>query len=126
MAAKPRPIDAGVWHSRLPSGARVSIAHRLTGILLVALLPLGLYLIDFSLRSAEHFARVTQWWRGDAPKLVALVCLWAFAHHFFAGLRHLLLDLDVGIDPKSAHVSAAAVWVVSAIFVLAIAIAWWR
>lgn len=126
MAAKPRPIDAGIWHSRLPNGARVSIAHRLTGVFLVALLPVGLYLVDFSLRSADRFARVTQWWHGDAPKAVALVCLWAFAHHFFAGLRHLLLDLDIGIDRHAARLSAIAVWVASAAVVVAVALVWWR
>lgn len=126
MAARPRPIDAGIFHSRLPSGARISIVHRIAGVFWVALLPVVLYLIDFSLRSAEHFARVVHWWQGDAARLLALVCVWAFAHHFFAGVRHLLLDLDVGIDRTHARVSATAVWIAGIVAVAAVAFGWWR
>lgn len=126
MATKPRPIDSGILHSRLPRGARVSIAHRITGVLLVALLPLGLYFIDFSLRSADHFAQVAHYWRGDVPKIVALVCLWAFVFHLFAGVRHLLLDLDIGIARPAARASATTIWVASAIFVAVVALGWWR
>lgn len=126
MAAKPRPIDAGIFHSRLPAGARVSIVHRITGVFWVALLPAVLYLIDFSLRSAEHFARVAQWWQADAAQVLALVCVWAFAHHFFAGVRHLLLDLDLGIHRNAARGSASAVWIAGLLIVGAVAFAWWR
>lgn len=126
MAAKPRPIDAGILHSRLPSGARVSIVHRITGVFWVALLPAVLYLIDYSLRSAEHFARLAHWWQGDAARVLALVGVWAFAHHFFAGIRHLLQDLDVGIDRASARASARAVWLASLVVVGAVAFGWWR
>lgn len=126
MATKLRPIDAGIFHSRLPAGARVSIVHRITGVFWVALLPVALYLIDFSLRSADHFVRLAQWWQGDLARALALLCLWAFAHHFFAGVRHLLLDLDIGIGRKAARASANAVWIAGLVIVGAVALGWWR
>jgi succinate dehydrogenase / fumarate reductase cytochrome b subunit len=46
-------------------------------------------------------------------KLVLLVVLWAFLHHFFAGIRYLLLDLHVGIQREKAKSTSIAVFVVS-------------
>jgi succinate dehydrogenase / fumarate reductase, cytochrome b subunit len=39
--------------------------------------------------------------------------LWAFLHHFFAGIRYLLLDLQWGIELKPARGSAWVVLIVS-------------
>jgi succinate dehydrogenase / fumarate reductase cytochrome b subunit len=37
-----------------------------------------------------------------------LVVVWIAAQHLFAGIRHLLLDVDIGVDLKSARRSAWA------------------
>jgi succinate dehydrogenase / fumarate reductase cytochrome b subunit len=39
--------------------------------------------------------------------------LWSYLHHFCAGVRFLLLDLDVGGELKAARRSSVAVLVVS-------------
>ena len=46
-------------------------------------------------------------------KLGLVVFLWAACHHFCAGIRYLVLDLNKGIELKPARLSAAAVIVVS-------------
>jgi succinate dehydrogenase / fumarate reductase cytochrome b subunit len=46
-------------------------------------------------------------------KLALIVFIWAYAHHFCAGIRFLLLDLNKGIALGPARRSAAAVLVVS-------------
>jgi succinate dehydrogenase / fumarate reductase cytochrome b subunit len=49
-----------------------------------------------------------------------LATLAFFALHFFAGIRHLLLDIDVGIDRPSARRSA---WLVVGVTALVVVVA---
>ena len=42
-----------------------------------------------------------------------LVLVWAYCHHFCAGIRFLLLDLHKGVDRASSRLSSIAVLVAS-------------
>ena len=42
-------------------------------------------------------------------KLVVVLLVWSYAHHFCAGIRYLLLDLHIGLDRIPANRSAAIV-----------------
>ena len=42
-------------------------------------------------------------------KLGMLGFIWSYCHHFCAGIRYLLLDLDIGIDLKTARLTS---WIV--------------
>ena len=46
-------------------------------------------------------------------KVILAGLLWAFVHHFCAGIRFLLLDLHVGIEKEAARKSAGVVLAVS-------------
>ena len=39
--------------------------------------------------------------------------MWAYLHHFCAGIRFLLLDVHVGVDKESSFKSARLVLIVS-------------
>jgi len=60
---------------------------------------------------------------GPAVKLVLLGFVWLYAHHFFAGIRYLLLDLHIGIALGPARSSAKLVFVLGAAVTLLIG---WR
>lgn len=117
-AAKNRPkygvmriVD--VMHYRLPLPAYVSIFHRVSGALLFFSLPFTLYLFEQSIVSEfsfEHFQSFTSHW---FVKLVILILAWGYFHHFFAGFRHMQLDIHVGLDLPTARKTSAAVFVVS-------------
>jgi succinate dehydrogenase / fumarate reductase cytochrome b subunit len=118
-AKKARPkylsLPAILFEIRLPWPARVSILHRVSGVLLV--FPLAawlLYLLDTSLASEAGFEHVRKDYLGDPlAKLGLIVFAWAFLHHFCAGIRFLLLDIDKGIELRPARASAIVVLVVS-------------
>lgn len=98
---------------RMPLAAIVSILHRISGFLMFALLPVVLWLLQLSLQSEMTFARfqgVASFW---FTKLVLLALVWGYMQHFCAGVRHLFMDLHLGIDKESAKKSAASVLVVS-------------
>jgi len=118
-AKKPRPkylnLPAIVFEIRLPVPAWVSLLHRISGALLffpfVAWL---LYLLDTSLASQQGFDHVrNDYMRTPLAKLALLVFIWAYAHHFCAGVRFLLLDLNKGIALGPARRNAVIVLVVS-------------
>lgn len=123
-AKKPRPkylsLSALLFEIRLPVTAWASGLHRVSGALLV--LPFAawlLYLLDTSLSSEQGFRHVQSYLSMPLAKLGLIVFIWAYAHHFFAGIRFLLLDLNKGIDIHSARVSgyvAIALGVVTALF----------
>jgi succinate dehydrogenase / fumarate reductase, cytochrome b subunit len=114
-AKKIRPkylsLPALLFEIRLPVPGWVSILHRVSGALLffpfVAWL---LWLLDASLRSEQGFEHVrTQYLALPVVKLALLVFIWSYCHHFCAGIRYLLLDLDIGVDLKTARVTS---WIV--------------
>lgn len=118
-----RPIDFGVRHHRLPPGALVSILHRISGLVLVAALPFLLYALQLSFESAAGYARVTGVFEHNAGRIAALLVGWAFAHHFFAGVRHLLLDLHIGIERRGGRAGAVAALAAGAL--AAAWLGWW-
>ncbi len=98
---------------RLPLAGIISILHRVSGFLLFAMLPFILYLLDLSLRSPDTFAALQELVSPWYAKLIILGLSWAYLHHFCAGVRHLVMDVHIGLDKDSARRSAAAVFVVS-------------
>ncbi len=58
-------------------------------------------------------------------KLVLIGLVWAYLHHFCAGIRYLLLDLDKGIDLKPARQSSVIVLAVSLALTLIIGARLW-
>lgn len=92
-----RPAYLNLLRIRLPVGGVVSILHRVTGTLLVLLLPLFLYLLQRSLTDPDAFAQIAATFGSPAGRVAVFVVTLMLAHHFFAGIRHLLLDIDIGI-----------------------------
>ena len=119
-AKKNRPkylsLPALLFEIRLPVPGWVSILHRISGALLV--IPFAawaLYLLDVSLRSEQGFAVMKDYLRLPLVKLGMLLFVWAYCHHFCAGIRYLLLDLDIGIELRQARATS---WVVLAVSLL--------
>jgi len=103
---------------RMPPAAIVSIMHRISGAFLFLLLPFVLFLLERSLTSELSFAYFQDFMSHWFVKLVALGLIWAFLHHFCAGLRHLVMDLHFWLTKKGANVSAAYVLVISLLLTL--------
>ena len=91
---------------QMPVGAVTSITHRITGILLAIGIPFGVYLLDQSLQDPQSYVGLTQLFAHPVFKVAALAFIWALAHHLFAGVRHLLSDIDIGSRLPAARRSA--------------------
>lgn len=110
---KIRPKYLDLFSIRLPVPGLVSILHRISGLVLFLLLPFLLWLLDNSLHSRSSFARFQAVISAPLVKLVLLGLIWAFLHHLFAGLRHIALDLDWGVNLEAGRATAKLVLVAS-------------
>jgi succinate dehydrogenase / fumarate reductase cytochrome b subunit len=123
---KPRPVYLDLFSIRQPLPAIVSILHRISGALMfVAGIPLLLWLVQRSLASREAFAGAIAPFTSPFGKLVVLVLAWCYLYHLLAGLRHLALDLHVGIRLVPARATAAVVLLLSVVLAVIVAVRLW-
>ena len=90
---KKRPKHLALHLIKLPLPGFVSILHRVSGMALFLALPLLLWMLQYSLRSIETYTELMDVLAQPLAKLVMLGLLWAFLHHFCAGLRYLAIDM---------------------------------
>ncbi len=110
---KKRPKHLALHLIKLPLPGILSILHRASGVLLFLLLPLLLWTLQYSLRASENFAFMSWMFAHPVSKLFLIVMLWAFLHHFFAGLRYLAIDLHWLRSLAQARSSSKVVLLVS-------------
>lgn len=113
MSIKKRPKNLDLTTIRLPLPGKVSILHRVSGAGLFLFLPVLLWLFSASLTSVDSFSTFKSVFSSLPAKVVLAGLIWAFVHHFCAGIRFLLLDLHIGIEKEAARKSAAVVLAVS-------------
>lgn len=117
MVKQKRPVFLNLWQIRFPVTAIMSILHRLTGILLFLAIPLFIYTLQLSLTNEAGFQAVVSYFDFPLVKLGLLFLVWSLLHHLLAGIRYLLLDIDLGIEHQQAKLTAWAV-IVSALVLL--------
>ncbi len=122
---KQRPKHLALNQIRLPLPGIVSILHRVSGAGLFLMLPVLLSLFGNSVGSPESYAAYKAVVGNILVKLVLLGLLWAYLHHFCAGIRFLLLDMHVGIEKEAARSSSRIVLIVSLILTVTIGAKLW-
>lgn len=101
-----RPVYLNLFKIRLPIAGMVSLGHRFSGILLFIAIPFSVYMLDLSVISEAGFKEVMTLLQHPFVKLILLGLVWSLAHHFFAGIRFLLIDADIGVDKTPARYGA--------------------
>jgi len=104
------PVYLDLFRIHFPVGAVTSIAHRVTGVLLFALFPFMVYLLDLSLRDAAGFERAAAILQQDWVRAALGLVIWSLFHHLFAGIRFLLIDIGTGVSLPHARLGA---WLVN-------------
>ena len=115
-----RLVDAVKY--RLPLAGVVSILHRASGAILFVLLPLLIWLFDTSVTSEisygvfqAAFTAGIGFVPGWLVKIVMLVLIWAYLHHFIAGVRHLWMDATHSVTKEQGRISAVVTLAGSAV-----------
>ncbi len=119
-AKTPRPVFRNIHITdirtyRLPPAGIVSILHRVSGAVLFLLMPFIVWMFDTSVTSEISFDSFTSVFTagcadGAVPgwffKLIALGLIWAYLHHFIAGVRHLIMDATHRVSKEQGHSTA--------------------
>lgn len=104
---RPRPVYLNLFAIRMPPPAIVSILHRISGALLFFVgIPVVLWALQSSLAQSGSYEAFRSVASHPLAKLVLLVLVWAYLHHLFAGLRHVLADVHVASELKPARQTA--------------------
>ena len=117
MAAN-RPKYLNLFKIHLPVTGIVSLAHRASGVVLFLSVPFCVWLLEQSLSGERSFLAVMELLQQPVLKLLTFIVLWSLAHHFFAGIRFLLIDVDIGVEKSASRTGA---WLVIVTELLAVA-----
>ena len=109
--SRPRPEFRNIHVSqivsyRLPPAGIVSILHRISGAVMFLLLPFVIWMFDTSVSSEASFDAFTSIFESGFVKLVTLGLIWAYLHHFIAGVRHLYMDATHSVTKEFGKSSA--------------------
>ncbi|MBZ0330569.1 MULTISPECIES: succinate dehydrogenase, cytochrome b556 subunit [Halomonas] len=114
-----RPVNLDLTTIEFPLPALTSIAHRITGVILFIGLIFAFWALDRSLSSPAGFAAVSDALANNIlAKLVAWGLLSALAFHFVAGIKHMLMDADIGVTLEGGVKKAQATVVISAVLII--------
>lgn len=117
-----RPVYLNLLLIRQPIGAIISITHRITGAVMALLTPFALWALQASLESPDRFAEVKAMLSQGVGRAAVLLALWIIVQHLYSGIRHLLLDIDIGIDLPSARRSGWLTFIASVTTVVLIGV----
>lgn len=117
------PVYLNLLRIRFPVGAVTSIAHRISGVLLLLSLPVLIYLLDLSLQGPSGYEKTLSYLNNCWFEAGLALVIWSFMHHLLSGIRFLLIDIDKGVTLGAARSSA---WLVNlSAPVLTLLYLWW-
>lgn len=123
---RPRPVYLDLVRIRLPLPGLVSILHRVSGAALFLVgIPLALVELQSSLGPGDALAGMQAILAQPLVKLLLLGLIWAYLHHFCAGIRFLFLDVHRGIELAPARRSSIVVLVVSLALTVLVGVRLW-
>lgn len=124
MQQHPRPKNLNLFTIHFPVPAIISILHRVSGVILFLLIPFMLWGLAYSL-TPSGFDTLQDWFGLVYVKLLVWLVVIPLLFHLVAGIRHLLMDIQVGTTLKGARTSAWWTFIISGIVILLVGIWLW-
>lgn len=113
-----RPVNLDLTTIKLPVPAYTSILHRITGILLLFGIGLLLYFLQQSLHSPESFEALKQVLLHPVDKFLLWATVSALLFHLVAGIKHLLMDINIGDGKRSGTIGAVLTLLLSTVLIV--------
>ena len=124
MSSK-RPVNLEISTIHFPIPAIASILHRISGIIAFFGIAFLLYGLDMSLSSRADFSAFADVMAHPLAKLVVWGILSALAYHLVAGIRHLIMDMDVGETLEGGRLGAKITFAVSIVLIILLGVWIW-
>ena len=110
---RPKFLNLFTLGLRMSITAKVSILHRISGFLLFLAIPFILFILHRSLISSDFYAMLYGVCSSTVMKVVYIVVIFAFMYHMISGVRFLFLDIDKGVQIKTAKTTSIIVILLS-------------
>ena len=117
-----RPIYLDLPRIKLPMPGVISIMHRVFGVMMSFSIPLFSYLFALSLTSQAGYDQARSFVTSGWLYPVYFVLIWGFTHHLFAGIRYLLIDIEIGVDREISYKSSFVVLIAALVVATIIAL----
>ena len=122
---KQRIVNLNLLTIQYPLTAIASILHRLSGIFIFLLISFLLWIFDTATKNISGYEFIYILLSNNIAKFILWLFLFAFSYHFFAGIRHLLMDIGFGESLKSARGSAKMTLILTFLMALIMGIWLW-
>lgn len=120
---KQRPVNLELNTISFPPAAISSILHRVSGVIMLVLVGLLVWLLATSLQSPEGFVQAQNVFAHPFVRFVVWGFVTAMGYHILAGLRHMVMDLGMWEELESGNTSAV-VTIVLAVVLAVLAGVW--
>ena len=95
------------WHI----SSLVSISHRITGIINFFTISLISLWIAYLLLGEDYYEYINYFLSSFFGKFLCIGIIWSFAFQILSEIRHLIMDMGYGFEPKTTKISGLIVLV---------------
>jgi len=118
MKINDQPVYLNLLKIKLPLTGIVSFLHRISGVFLVFTIPLAIYLLQLSLQNQDGFHQAANLLNHPLMVALQIIIVASLLYHLFAGIRFLMMDVDIGYEKKIAELSSWLVLIATLMSVL--------
>ena len=110
------PLSPHIQIYRWHISSLVSITHRITGIINIAVITLICLWVSLLLLGESKYETISLLLNTLVGKFIILAITWSFSFQVLSEIRHLIMDLGYGFELKTTKISGSIVIVGSIIF----------
>ncbi|MEX0624042.1 succinate dehydrogenase, cytochrome b556 subunit [Saccharospirillum sp.] len=120
-----RPKNLDLTTIRQPITAIASILHRITGVMLFVAVGFLVWALSLSLESRQGFDQTVAVMTHPFAKLITWGILSLVVYHFFAGIKHLIMDAGFAETKEGGPLAAKISMVLSVVVIVLMGIWVW-
>ena len=112
------PLSPHIQIYRWHISSLVSITHRITGIINIAVITLICLWVSLLLLGESKYETISLLLNSLVGKFIILAITWSFSFQVLSEIRHLIMDLGYGFELKTTKISGSIVIVGSIILTI--------
>jgi succinate dehydrogenase / fumarate reductase cytochrome b subunit len=112
------PLSPHIQIYRWHISSLVSITHRITGIINIAVISLICLWVSLLLLGENKYEMINLLLHSSIGKFIILAITWSFSFHVLSEIRHLIMDFGYGFELKTTKITGLIVIVGSIILTI--------